>query len=141
MMHEDDLDQVHAIEVRAFTTPWTKKSMRTMLLDNEHSYCIVHISGVELSGYAFTWIVADEMHIANIAVHEAVRRRGIGDALMHALIEAARGSGCSTCWLEVRKSNTAARRLYEKLGFREMGIRKRYYTDTGEDAVVMGIQL
>ena len=83
------------------------------------------------------WLVLDEGHITNIAVHPDYRGRGIGEKLVLAMLELARNSGIAGVTLEVRVSNNAAKKLYNKLGFVDSGIRKGYYSDTGEDAVIM----
>lgn len=88
-------------------------------------------------GYAGMWLVADEAHITTIAVREAERGRGIGEMLLHSLIDVALGLGIRWVTLEVRVTNEIAKRLYRKYGFREAGMRKRYYSDNNEDALIM----
>lgn len=133
-MEEKDLDAVMAIEEISFQTPWSRQSFETELR-KEISICKVAVIGRDVVGYLIEWIVLDEVHIANIAVHPAWRRRGIGMKLMEAGM--ARCDGFSWIGLEVRRSNDAAKSLYRRLGFHEVGVRKRYYTREGEDAILM----
>ena len=88
-------------------------------------------------GYAGMWKIQDEGHITNIAVHPEFRGVHIGKALMSQLINEARSLGVNSMTLEVRKSNIIARNLYESFGFKEAGVRKGYYADNKEDAIVM----
>jgi len=88
-------------------------------------------------GYGIAWIVADEIHIGNIAVRRDHRRRNIGAMLLDSLLETGRRRGCSLATLEVRRSNLAALELYVKFGFSSIAVRKGYYSDTREDAIVM----
>jgi [ribosomal protein S18]-alanine N-acetyltransferase len=87
------------------------------------------------------WLVHDEVHVLNIATALEARRRGIGRALMEAAAAAGRARGATLATLEVRRSNTAAITLYRALGYRQVGIRPNYYTDEGEDAIVMVVEL
>jgi ribosomal-protein-alanine N-acetyltransferase len=134
-----DLPQVIAIERRAFPTPWSL-AMFVLELSKPSSICLAAAeddgsrSG-RLLGYTICSRYADDWHVMNIAVDPPWRRRGIGSALLTALIERA-GAGASYT-LEVRPSNPGAIALYEQFGFRSAGVRARYYRDTGEDAVVM----
>ena len=95
---------------------------------------------VEITGYLMSLLVADELHITNLAVSPSRRRSGIADSLIGHALQDARAHGATWCQLEVRVTNAPARTLYEKHGFREIGVRKGYYQD-GEDAVVMGKEL
>ena len=95
------------------------------------------VTGGKAVGYAGMWKVFDEGHITNIAVHPEFRNAGVGSALIEALISAAKENGITSLTLEVRKSNLPALALYRKYGFRECGIRKSYYTDNNEDAIIM----
>jgi ribosomal-protein-alanine N-acetyltransferase len=90
----------------------------------------------ETWGFVIFWVVADEMHLLNLAVHPAHRRRGISRALLTAAMEQARSRGAAVVWLEVRPSNQAALTLYRSFGFEEVGVRRNYYTDNGEDALI-----
>jgi [ribosomal protein S18]-alanine N-acetyltransferase len=134
-----DLPQVIAIERRAFPTPWSL-AMFVLELSKPSSICLAAVeedgsrSG-RLLGYAICSRYADVWHLMNIAVDPPRRRRGIGSALLTALIE--RAGSRESYTLEVRPSNPGAITLYERFGFRTAGTRPRYYRDTGEDAVIM----
>jgi ribosomal-protein-alanine N-acetyltransferase len=129
-----DLPQVLAIERRAFATPWSL-SMFVLELSKPSGICLAAVEGKRVRGYLICARYADVWHLMNIAVDPDLRRRGIATALLEAMIERA-GPGESFT-LEVRPSNPGAIRLYERFGFRMAGMRKRYYSDTGEDAVIM----
>jgi ribosomal-protein-alanine N-acetyltransferase len=134
-----DLPQVIAIERRAFPTPWSL-AMFVLELSKPSSLCLAAVEddgsrGGRLLGYTICSRYADVWHLMNIAVDPPRRRRGIGTALLTALIERAGADESYT--LEVRPSNPGAITLYERFGFRSAGVRPRYYRDTGEDAVIM----
>lgn len=139
-----DLDEVCRIESLSFPTPWPR-SLFTEELKNplSHSY----VASIEedhkriVVGYIIYWVVLDEAHIINVAVHPEYRRKGIGEGLVSFVIETCKGLGLERIFLEVRRSNVAARRLYRKLGFEVIGVRKGYYSDTKEDAIVMSLRL
>lgn len=99
------------------------------------------ISTSQLVGYVCLWIVAQEAHVLNLAVHPQRRQRGIGGRLLRYVIDLSRESGVREITLEVRRSNYRAISLYRNLRFQPMGIRRRYYSDTGEDALIMGLHL
>jgi ribosomal-protein-alanine N-acetyltransferase len=136
-MHVDDLPAVHAIERQSFSTPWPPHAYRAELEANQLAHYICTWVGGRIVGYAGMWLVVDEAHVTTFAVDPAWRRRGIGDRLLIALLDAAVQRGARDATLEVRVSNVGARRLYEKFGFRPVGVRPRYYSDDGEDALVM----
>lgn len=96
-----------------------------------------HVADGRIVGYLGLWFMVDEAHIVAIATHPEYRRRGIGERLLARALELAREREARTVTLEVRVSNLPAQRLYEKYGFRRVGMRPRYYTDTGEDAIIM----
>ena len=132
-----DLPEVQAIERASFTTPWPPHAYKTELETNRlASYLVARADG-HVVGYGGVWLMVDEAHITTFAVHPAWRRRGIGDRLLLELLDVAQERGAREATLEVRLSNVPARRLYEKFGFRPVGLRPRYYTDDGEDAYVM----
>ena len=132
-----DLPEVHAIERASFSTPWPADAYRSELQSNRLATYLVARAGDELVGFAGIWLMVDEAHITTFAVHPAWRRRGIGERLLLAVLDTALGRHAREATLEVRLSNVAARRLYEKYGFRPVGLRPRYYTDNGEDALIM----
>ncbi len=136
-MRLGDLDQVLQIETRSFPTPWSRKAFVSELTRNRYAYYIIAQMDDRVVGYGGMWVIGDEAHITNIAVDPECRRRGIGKRLLQELLDRARDFGARSVTLEVRRSNVAAQRLYEGQGFEARGVRKGYYTDTGDDAIVM----
>lgn len=130
------IPRVFEIEKASQSCPWSEQSFINEI-DSEHGIFIVAESGTETVGFAGEWIVVDEAHIITVAVDDSYRRQGIARKLISELLHRAieRGALCAT--LEVRKSNAAAIALYESMGFKSAGIRRRYYPDNKEDAVVM----
>ncbi len=132
-----DLDAVRAIERASFFPPWPDDAYRNELTTNKlATYLVAKMDGVVVA-FAGIWLMVDEAHVTTFAVDPAWRRRSIGERLLVALLDAAIARRAREATLEVRLSNVAARRLYEKYGFRPVGIRPRYYTDNGEDALIM----
>lgn len=132
-----DLDAVHAIERASFFPPWPDDAYRNELTTNKlATYLVARMDGVVVA-FAGIWIMVDEAHVTTFAVDPTWRRRGIGERLLVALLDVSIGRRAREATLEVRLSNMPARRLYEKYGFRPVGIRPRYYTDNGEDALIM----
>ena len=129
-----DLPQVVAIERRAFTSPWSL-AMFVLELSKPSGVCLAATSEEELVGYLVCSRYDTVWHVMNIAVDPDRSRRGIGTALIAALLEQVGPDAQVT--LEVRRSNGGAQRLYERFGFRSAGVRPRYYADNGEDAVIM----
>jgi ribosomal-protein-alanine N-acetyltransferase len=129
-----DLPQVIAIERRAFPTPWSL-SMFVLELSKASGVCLAAEESRRIVGYLVCSRYADVWHLMNIAVDPAQRRRGVASALLAAMLERAGRDESYT--LEVRPSNAGAIALYERFGFRSAGTRRRYYSDTGEDAVIM----
>ena len=136
-MHADDLDAVQRIERASFTTPWPAYAYRQEIETNRLAHYIVARAGDDIVGFAGMWMMVDQAHITTFAVDPKWRRKGIGAQMVRALLEMARPLGARQATLEVRLSNLAARHLYEKFGFRPVGIRPRYYSDNGEDALIM----
>ncbi|MCS7172527.1 MAG: ribosomal protein S18-alanine N-acetyltransferase [Armatimonadetes bacterium] len=136
-MREQDIPRILQIERASFPTPWPPNAYRREIRENRTAYYIVARVGEEVVGYAGMWIILEEAHITTIAVDPAWRGRKIGERLLVALIEEARNRGARWVTLEVRKSNRIAQNLYRKYGFREVHVRKGYYTDNGEDALIM----
>ncbi len=136
-MRLEDLDEVQRIELASFTTPWPSNAYRSELMTNRlASYLVARIDG-RIVGYGGMWLMVDEAHITTFAVHPGWRRQGIGERLLLAFLDLARDRHAREATLEVRLSNLAARRLYEKYGFRPVGLRPRYYSDNNEDALIM----
>jgi ribosomal-protein-alanine N-acetyltransferase len=132
-----DLDAVQEIERRSFRTPWPSHAYRTELETNRLAhYLVARIAG-RVVGYGGMWVMVDEAHITTFAVDPDFRRHGIGERLLLALLDLARARNAREATLEVRLSNLPARRLYEKYGFRPVGLRPRYYSDDNEDALIM----
>ncbi len=129
-----DLPQVIAIERRAFPTPWSL-AMFVLELSKPSGVCLAAIEERRVVGYLICSRYADVWHLMNIAIDPPVRRRGIATALLGEMI--ARAGDEASYTLEVRPSNSHAIALYERFGFRSAGTRRRYYQDTGEDALIM----
>jgi len=132
-----DIPGVHAIERASFAVPWPDDAYRNEIQTNRLATYVVARAGDELVGFAGLWVMVDEAHITTFAVDPRWRRRGVGEWLLLALLDLAEGRRGREATLEVRLSNLPARRLYEKYGFRPVGIRPRYYSDNGEDALIM----
>lgn len=140
-MRVRDLNDIMVIERLSFTTPWSKSAFLSELLENERAhYLVARIEGRAV-GYVGIWLVADEGHITNVAVHPEYRSRGVGRKLMEAITELALRRGARRLTLEVRKSNVRAQHLYTSLGFASAGIRRGYYRDNNEDAIIMWREL
>ena len=129
-----DVPAVHAIELKTFHTPWSYQSFVDEMTTNKCARYIVAEADGQVVGYAGAWLILEEGHITNIAVDEAYRGLGIGLQVTRALLQYAANMGVQYMTLEVRRSNLVAQSLYKKLGFLELGVRKRYYEDNGEDA-------
>lgn len=136
-MTVDDLAEVHEVERLSFPTPWSTNAFLRELTENIYADYIVAAVKGRVIGYAGMWVVIDEAHVTNIAVHPEYRGRGIGEQLLSELFVRAKARGARRMTLEVRPSNAVARHLYEKHGFVARGLRKGYYSDTGEDAIIM----
>jgi [ribosomal protein S18]-alanine N-acetyltransferase len=132
------IDEVLSIEEASFTNPWTREMYLADLENRGVSYCFVaQNDAARIVGFCSVWRVANELHINNLAVKPEFRRMGVATALLtHALREGAR-LGARRATLEVRRSNDAARLLYERFGFAVAGIRRGYYTKPIEDALVL----
>lgn len=135
---DEDLDGVLAVEEESFTNPWTKE-MYAWELQNR-SVChifVVRTPEYRVAGFCAFWLVVDEIHINNVAIRPALRGQGIGTNLIRRVFEEAKQLGARRATLEVRRSNEAARRLYERLGFYVAGTRPNYYTNPVEDALIL----
>ncbi|HEU5205012.1 MAG TPA: ribosomal protein S18-alanine N-acetyltransferase, partial [Candidatus Limnocylindrales bacterium] len=136
-MHLEDLDVVQAIERASFSSPWPPNAYRSELETNRLANYLVARADGEIVGYGGMWLMVDEAHITTFAVHPAWRRQRIGERLLLAFLDIAIERSAHEATLEVRLSNLAARRLYEKYGFRPVGLRPNYYSDDREDALIM----
>ena len=133
-----DLDGILAVEDASFTNPWTR-AMYEWELQNR-SVChilVVRTPERRVAGFCSFWLVVDEIHINNVAVLPECRGRGFGTRLMRRVLTEGRRLGAERATLEVRASNEPARRFYEALGFRATAVRKHYYTNPVEDALIL----
>ncbi|WP_029452740.1 ribosomal protein S18-alanine N-acetyltransferase [Clostridium algidicarnis] len=135
-MTYEDIDDVLAISFLSFPISWSRESFLTEL-ENNFSYYVVAKSDDVIVGFGGTWIIIDESHITNIAVHPSFRGIGIGELILKSLIDLGKPHFISSMTLEVRASNVVAISLYNKFDFKEEGRRKRYYEDNGEDALIL----
>ena len=135
-LQEAHIPAILEIERETNGAPWSERSFRNEL-DHAHGIFLTAFSGGEVMGYGGIWCVIDEAHITTIAIRKDFRRQGIGLKLMNELLTKAKAAAMTCSTLEVRASNDAAIKLYEKLGFSETAKRKGYYPDNREDAVVM----
>ena len=137
-----DLDDMVVLETQSFTAPWTRKMFEGELSGNPFArFVLVRERGEQgpgaLAAYLCYWIVFDELRLMNLAVDPSMRRRGLATTLVRHAMREARQAGGARALLEVRASNEAARQLYARLGFREMGSRRHYYSHPEEDAILM----
>jgi [ribosomal protein S18]-alanine N-acetyltransferase len=140
-MQREDIDEVYEIELLSFSTPWSKESLYYELDQNLFAkYLVVEYAGTVV-GYCGLWVIIDDAQITNIAVHPEFRGRKIGESLLTFSLQISKEMGAKRLSLEVRVSNHIAQSLYKKLGFEAGGIRKSYYTDNQEDALVMWVSL
>ncbi|MDH4267532.1 MAG: ribosomal protein S18-alanine N-acetyltransferase [Deltaproteobacteria bacterium] len=141
-MTEEDLDEVVQIERVSFPTPWSRGLFeRERLTPFAKAFIAREIPPDQVVGYLCFWLVAAETHILNLAVHPRRRQQGFGTRLLRFGIDYSRRKGVKEITLEVRRSNYKAISLYRHFQFQPWGIRRRYYTDSGEDAIVMGLRL
>ena len=140
-MLPSDLDEVLAIEEASFAVPWSRESFLFELEANPYARSFAMRQGAKIVAFTCLWIVYDELKINNIAVDAGERRNGYGKILLRFVLDFGRSEGCTEATLEVRPSNIAARALYAAHGFREVGLRKGYYRDTQEDAILMAAEI
>jgi [ribosomal protein S18]-alanine N-acetyltransferase len=135
-----DIDALLDLENQSFQSPWPRQHFESELAQ-PHSYILLarHLpeGRKEIVGYVIYWLIVDELHILNLAVNPGCRRRGIARRLLLEAMRLAQAGVIKTAWLEVRPSNRAALALYQSLGFEAVMTRKRYYSDTGEDAIIL----
>ena len=139
-MTSADLDEVMAIERDSFAYPWSSRFFSQELEVECARALLAELDG-QIAGYVLFWLLPDEIDIHNIAVHIKFRRRGLGRLLLSQVVARARRRLSARVTLEVRVSNSPARRLYESLGFVITGLRRGYYSDNGEDALAMALNL
>ncbi len=140
LAQEDDLDQIYQVECDCFSRPWSKKSLWGDLVSPQ-TLCLVAKEAGVVVGFCFLSVVADEGTVLQLAVMPSFRRKGTGRALVEHAISRAKAREVSYVMLEVRVTNAPARRLYESLGFQELGVRKEYYQDNKEDALMMILRM
>lgn len=136
-MRLEDIETICRIEVESFPTPWTSGAFFNELTNNHFAHYMIMELDRAIAGYAGMWIIMDEAHITNIAVREPYRGRKLGERLLTELQKTAVLLGAKRMTLEVRVTNEIAQNLYRKMGFRPAGVRKGYYTDNNEDALIM----
>lgn len=137
-MREADLDAMMAIERACFRSHWSREAMMNEL-HNPCAFYVVGVSSGKVVGYGGEWIIMDEAHITNIAVDPERHGQRFGERILIALLREARYRGARRATLEVRVSNEPALGLYRKYGFDTVAIRRKYYQDTDEDALVMWV--
>ena len=133
----EDIDAVQEVERSSFPVPWPASAFRHELTQNRNARYVVARMRDRIVGYGGLWLMVDEAHITTFAVHPDHRRLRIGERLLQRLFEIAEVMNAEWLTLEVRASNLAAQKLYEKYGFRRAGVRRRYYSDNSEDALIM----
>ena len=137
---EKDVHEIALLDKLCFSVPWSEKAFENEFKENRLAFYILaeEKETGKIVGYAGLWMIQDEGHITNVAVHPDFRRKHIGSAVVEVLMKESRQlASTKTFTLEVRKSNTSAIDLYKKFGFFEVGIRKGYYEENNEDAVIM----
>jgi ribosomal-protein-alanine N-acetyltransferase len=138
-MKEEDIDEILNISSLSFSISWSKNSYMQELTNPIARYFVAKINN-KVVGFSGTWIILDEAHITNIAIDPNYRRQGIASKLLEELLHYCKIQGCAAYTLEVRSSNKAAKALYEKYNFKQDGIRKGYYEDNKEDAILMWLR-
>ena len=140
-MTEKDIPEVVGIEEEAFPIPWTQEIFEHEMNGNNYAHYVVAIEDEVVIGHCGMWIVLDECQITNVAVRKKMRGYGIGEGLMREAVKLCNEMNVRVMTLEVRVGNDTAQNLYRKLGFLDGGIRKNYYSDDREDALVMWVEL
>jgi ribosomal-protein-alanine N-acetyltransferase len=135
-----DLDPLLALEARCFPRPWPRGAFEQEL-ELPHAALWLAFEREVLAGYVDFWVVPPEISLLNVAVDPAFQRRGLGRAFLELMEREGAAAGGEEVYLEVRRTNLGAQALYESVGYVQTGIRKRYYSDTGEDAILMGKRL
>lgn len=134
----EDLASVAALEAVCFTNPWTQEMLEQQVRGSDVARVyVLRGPGGAIVAFCSCWVIVDELHVNTIAVDPGYRRSGLARALMQGVMQEAVRDGCGKATLEVRESNTPARRLYATLGFAETGVRRRYYTHPEEDAIIL----
>jgi [ribosomal protein S18]-alanine N-acetyltransferase len=140
-MKEEDIDQILEVEHASFATPWSREAFYNEIYNNKFAVYIVLEEDERIIGYVGAWVVIDEAHVTNLAILPSYRGKKLGEALLRKMMTVAKDMGARSMTLEVRVTNNVAQSLYRKLGFQNGGIRKNYYTDNQEDALVMWVNI
>ncbi|MDQ0976718.1 ribosomal-protein-alanine N-acetyltransferase [Bacillus niacini] len=140
-MKEEDIDQILEVEHASFATPWSREAFYNEIYNNKFAVYIVLEEDEKIIGYVGAWVVIDEAHVTNLAILPSYRGKKLGEALLRKMMTVAKDMGARSMTLEVRVTNNVAQSLYRKLGFQNGGIRKNYYTDNQEDALVMWVNI
>ena len=135
----NDIEELYEVELTSFTDPWSKESFKDEL-NNEIAHYLVGSINNKVVAYIGAWFVLDEAHITNVAVKSDFRRQKIAKQLITAFIVLAKKHQITSITLEVRASNIPAQSLYQQFGFEKQGLRKRYYADNNEDAIIMWLR-
>lgn len=140
-MLESDLEKIMEIEQASFTSPWSPFAFTSELKENDYArYFCLEVSG-QIVGYMGLWFILEEGHITNVAITPLYRGNQWGEYLMRFVMKMMLSEGMERMTLEVRASNSSAQQLYERLGFVKAGVRKGYYSDNREDAIIMWLDL
>ena len=139
-MCEDNMDIVYQLELDGFPHPWTKGCFRDELKNDLSHYKIMYYDNKPVA-YAGIWVMLDEAHVTKIAVSSDMRGNKLGKMIMKFMMSVAKNNGADRMTLEVRESNIIAQNLYKSLGFTVAGIRKKYYTDTKENGIIMWMDI
>ena len=137
-MSENNVQDVYNVEANSFSVPWSLNSFENELKNDAAKYFVALVDGV-VAGYVGMWEISGQCDITNVAVLPSFRRKGVGKRLIEHLIQYCKNANLSPIFLEVRQSNEPAKSLYSGFGFKEVGTRKKYYSDTGEDAIIMSL--
>ncbi len=135
-MHSSDLDAVHRLDRLCFPTPWLDRAFQTELSNRAADYFVAR-NNSDVVGYGGYWLIMEVAHFTTVAVHPCHQGRNIGLRLMLAMFDEAILKGAKRAALEVREGNVSAQSLYHKFGFYQASLRKNYYTDNGENALIM----
>ena len=136
LSHPDpvDLEQIVRLEEESFSNPWTAEGLAEMLNAPVTQLHVARLPSREIVGFCACWVIEEELHINTVAVKHSLRRQGIATRLLQHLLKT---TGINRATLEVRRSNVAALKLYERLGFTTTAVRPRYYTNPEEDALIL----
>lgn len=136
----EDIDDILAIEVEAMSTPWTYSSYKEAI-DSDHAFIVVATEENTIAAFAVFYLTVPEAELPDIVVERGHRGQGLGRLLMDYSLSQLKSKGVDTLFLEVRESNVAARSLYTRVGFEEIGKRKYFYSDPLEDAICMRLDI